>query len=398
MRILISEEGIKKASGHWYAYTDSIRRALIKQGHETVIAAHKHADEHILELLDAQPVIRYSRWDGIYNSPWALIRYLNVFRHNWRLYRDLAQLLESEEPFDHIFAGNNLVFHTLCWGRICKRFAGKKFSKLTLLFVQDAGYYTKGSHEPTFPKHSYLLCRSLKALAPYIEKGYVELAAETEVTARQYEQFTGFPIRLYNHPTEIDYRKPAQVKTDKPIRFACFGFARYEKGSDLFQQAMAKFLRNHPDAPVEFMLQWEGAFKLPDGSRCEIDPFLKDSGKVRYIETPLSGEGFARFLDDTDVMVMPYRWSSYYSRLSRVTLESIIAGIPTVYTNDTWLDTTISQYGAGVGFEDENADSLYEAIYRAFDNYPALAAEALQKRDEAAKAFSGDTFAKILMS
>lgn len=400
MRILIAEEGIKKTSGHWYAYTDSIRKALIKEGHEVVVAAHQDASDEIINLLQAKRVFRYSRWDGIYNSKFSLVRYYGVFLHNWRLFRDLDGFIKDQGFFDHIFAGNNLIYHVLAWRRFCKKYVGKSFGKLSLLFVQDAGNYHPINNSISFPRHSLLLKKALLSFRKYNKNGSVEFAAETAVTAKQYELFCGVPVRIYNHPTEIDFRKPTPEERNpqKPICFGAFGFARYEKGSDLLQEAAHRFIKQNPEANVKFMLQWNQDFKLPNGSTCSKNTKLAVDSRFSYTQEPLSGDGFTNFLKETDIMVMPYRWSSYYSRLSRVTIESMIAGIPTVYTKGTWLENAIQQSGCGIGFENENVESLVIAMKQAFDQFEELNRKAHAKSRLAEKNYSGSAFAKILFS
>jgi glycosyltransferase involved in cell wall biosynthesis len=399
MKILIADEGIKHISGHWYAYTDSIRRALIKAGHEVVVAAHVDADEEIVELLKAKRTFRFSRWDGIYQSSFAPIRYFNTFLHNFRMYQDLKRLIKEEGYFDIIFSGNNLVYHVLAWNWITKKYAGKYFGKLTLLFVQDAGIYDPLDKSLRFPFHSVLLKIILRSYRKYIENGSVQLAAETPISAKQYETFTGFPIKLYNHPTEIDFRKcpPEERKKENPICFGCFGFARYEKGSDLLQEAAATFVQQYPEAKVKFMLQWKRNFMLPDGHLYCKNELLAQDDRFQYIEQPLSGDGFSKFLEDTDIMVMPYRWSSYYSRLSRVTIESMIAGIPIIYTKDTWLESAVSTCGIGIGFANESIEDLVTAFKMAYDQFVQLNESAYEQRKLAADFYSGEAFVKILV-
>lgn len=398
VRVLLSEEGLRAQTGHWYPYLQSIHDACRRQGIEVVVAAHREVDPEIARTLNARRVFRYSRWDGIYEHKPLLLRRFYVFLHNWRLYRDLAKFLKREEPFDYVFAGNNLIYHVIAWRALTKRFAGIKFHQLILLFVQDAGEYPNNSHKPVFPRRSWLLRKVLRSFRSFLEREQVVFAAETDRSAEQFRLFTGHEIKRFPHATEFEYDRTQRVRKEAaPLTFACLGFARYEKGNDLLQKAILLFRERYPELEVHFFIQWRDAFTLPDGSLEVPHSSLRDDPLVTLYTESLNPEQYVKQLDRTDAMILPYRRSSYYTRLSRVTIEAMIAGIPLVFTKDTWLEDAVRESGAGVGFENENAEDLASAIAKLATNYEDYRLEAESRIPRARAQYSPDLFVNCLL-
>jgi glycosyltransferase involved in cell wall biosynthesis len=208
----------------------------------------------------------------------------------------------------------------------------------------------------------------------------------------------------------------------KPLVFGCYGAARWEKGSDIFQEAIQLILKNEvaskkwrvaslEDEPqldtryplpvtaagrsLRFAIQWVEDFRDGEGNLISIDPWLREHPQVEVIGRYFQGDEYERWLAETDVMVLPYR-SPYRLRVSRVVIEAMLNGMPVIATNGTTLFEQAEEYGVAVGCEEGSAESLARAILELAEDFAAMRNEAKQKAKKAAESFSMGYFREFL--
>lgn len=399
MRILIAEEGVKTNAGHWAPYSKTIAEGLSAIGVSATVAGHVDADASVREGMPFEPVFRYSRWDGHYeHRPW-LERKALVALHNWRLYKDMAAFLERSPPFDCIFCGNILVYHSFAWQMLARRFLGKEFHHLILMMVQPAGVLNPEQGNYVFPARSKALAWSLSKTVGH-GCGRVSLAAETPAAQKEFSQLTGKAVNLFHHPVKAPLAIAAQSRQEngRTVRLVCPGFARYEKGSDILLEAIRITQGQAPDIDLRFRMQWKNnhRFETPCGHQISADRDLENQGLVEYLTNELKGDDYWQFLADADIIILPYRCNPYTTRLSRVAIEALIMGKPVIYTRGSWLDFAVNDSGCGVGFEDGSAKSLAAAITEACSKLASLRAAASAKAATAAEHYSPERFAERL--
>ena len=71
----------------------------------------------------------------------------------------------------------------------------------------------------------------------------------------------------------------------------------------------------------------------------------------------------------TDCMVLPYRRDAYFARISGVAVEAVTAGIPVIYTLDTWCADFVNEHGAGIGMRDGDVAALVSCIDQVVKRY-----------------------------
>ncbi len=389
-RVLLAEEGMRSHSGHWTAYNCCIAQAFRDAGWDAQLAGHAEAAP-ALRAAGVSPVFRESRWDVSWDALPPLRRRMRNLRHNLLLAADMGRYLRDVQPFDLVFAGNVTIAHALGWWRVARAHPGK-VRRLVLMFVQDAGFYPAGSGEPVFPSQAKLLRVFLRLFGPLVRRGRVFLTAETDVTRRQYELLTGLPVHLLTHPVTLP--DGASTRSEPPLLVAP-GFARHEKGADILQEAWLRFRSRHPDLPARLVLQWGNDFTLPDG-RVER-PRLEGLPDVNYIRGTLDEAAHAALLRSASAAILPYRRSSYYSRLSRVTIEAMQAGLPILHTADTWLARSIAELGVGPAVPDEDPAALAAALPDFIRGLPALLDAAARRAPHAQAAYSPAGFVRRLI-
>jgi glycosyltransferase involved in cell wall biosynthesis len=208
----------------------------------------------------------------------------------------------------------------------------------------------------------------------------------------------------------------------KPIVFGCYGAARWEKGSDIFLQAIKIILKNEvasekwrvksgenqflPDTgyplpvtavgrPLRFAIQWVEDFRDQEGNRVSIDPWLREHPQVEVIGRYFQGDEYERRLAETDVMVLPYR-SPYRLRVSRVVIEAMIHGMPVIATQGTTLFEQAEEYGVVVGCEEGSAESLARAILGVAEEFGGMREMAERRAGTAAGSFSVGYFRELV--
>jgi glycosyltransferase involved in cell wall biosynthesis len=224
------------------------------------------------------------------------------------------------------------------------------------------------------------------------------LATESKGLARQFKAFSGIDSILLPHVTEwrdTPFGTDATPKGGK-IVLGTYGFTRYDKGTDLLQQALLILISGGMPSGCHFLIQWTSGFNLPNGQRAEINSILAQRSDIEYFGAFRTEIEFRERMAATDIMILPYRKQFYFEKLSRVAIDAAEAGMPIVYPIGTWLETFVSQYGAGVSFCPDDPESLASALLIAIRDFPALKATARDRAPAVRHDFSSQSFFDIL--
>ena len=95
-------------------------------------------------------------------------------------------------------------------------------------------------------------------------------------------------------------------------------------------------------------------------------------------------------------MVLPYRRSSYFARISGVAVEAVTGAIPVIATADTWISELVASDGAGIAVPDGDAAALAVAMSELARDYPRYRALATARKQQALAANSGAAFLNCL--
>ncbi|MEO6041368.1 MAG: glycosyltransferase family 4 protein [Croceibacterium sp.] len=394
-RLLIVEEALGDFVGHWYEYVKSVAELSRVEGAAITIAGHAAATPALREELDVLPAFEKTPWNGDYFHRLAPIRKLGLVRHNWLVFGRMRALLRREGPFDCTFVPTVVVHHIWAW-RVLLRLYPRRIGRLVLLIRNNAASYAPGSSEPQFNSAARLFGRALRALATQIASGQVVIATDSDRLAEEYRQLCGVKPVVFPSPRVA---APAAARASKgksgPLLFSCLGPARFEKGIDVLQQAIALVLAQG-DVPIRFAVQWPSPISDEAGQPYPPDAALAESGLVDFLTEPLSSEAYDALLASTDCMVLPYRRSSYFARISGVAVEAVTGGIPVIATADTWTSELVETSGAGIAVPDGDAQALAEAMTAMALEYPRYRTLAEARRNQALAAHSGEGFINLL--
>jgi glycosyltransferase involved in cell wall biosynthesis len=396
-RLLIVEEALRSTGvGHWYEYIKAIAEGCRDEGVDVTIAAHQAVDPLIRETLAVRPVLRYSAWDRIYDSPSALKRYAGVFRHNLRLSHDVQKFLAGSEPFDCILAPTNTSHHVLGWYWVARNCGGRSFQRLAMIFVNTPGVRTAEGRF-RFPRSAGFQRAAMRRLARPQRGRSVAFAAETGRAAGQFKAFCGSEFALFPHVVNLPPATgPLLLENGGELVLGSFGFARHEKGSDLLQQAVLNLLRGNPGTRPRFVIQWGKDFKDESGQRVGKSRELAAHPCVEFIDKPLTTAQYLARLNQVRGLVLPYRCRSYYDRVSRVAIEAACAGLPFIYPRNSWLADLAERCGAGIGFDDGSVEDLTRALREFVGRIGPLRDQALASSAQARRYFSPKRFKACL--
>lgn len=381
MRWLIVEDALRNKKGHWYEYLGTFARELRALGDDVTILADRSAERFLVEQLQVQPVLPDSIWHRMGDSAGPVRRYLRVPGHGWNTYRTIKKYLRNEEKYDVIFVPTVLVHHLLGWTWLIKRVLNKTAGRVILFFPNTPVQLDLKTGEASWQPAptAKLFNKLIRSLRNEVAQGRVILGVETHPMREALTRLTGVPFTYFPHPVpaeKIEARKPGAV-----LAFASFGSARHEKGSDVLVAAVEDYCRHYPDSRVQFILQ------SVDGDAALWER-LKGNSKVQLIPNYFNNGEYIKSLAQTDVLLLPYRRSSYGLRVSRVVIEAMVNGIPVVTTRGTTLEEQAKEFGAAVFCEDEKAESLVQAIREMEQNFARLKEQAENRKAPVREHFS----------
>lgn len=398
MRWLIVEDALRDKKGHWFEYLGTFDRELRALGDDVTILADHSAEPFVIEQLQARPVLPDSIWRRMNDKTGLLGRYLRVPVHGWNTYRAVRNYLRNGEKYDIIFVPTVLVHHLLGWVWLIKRTLKNTQGRVLLFFPNTPIQLDKKTHGVSWlpTPTAKLFNRLIRSLRKEVAQGRVILGAETNPMREALTRLTGVPFTYFPHPVQgtgnqISDRRPPASNSFMPdsLTFAFFGSARHEKGSDVLVAAVNEFCLRYPDSPVRFVLQSvSGDAQL--WSRLKGDP------RIHLIPNHFAVGEYAKYLEQTDAMLLPYRRSSYGLRVSRVVIEAMVNGIPVIVTRETTLEEQARDFGAPIFCEEENIDSLIRAIREMERNFTAMRQTAESKKSIAQDHFSVEHFRRLL--
>jgi len=404
---------LQGGGGHWPSYIGDIATGLRALGDEVDVAIHQRATQGVIDRVGGFPWFSRNCWiDPTSQGP------LGGIRHNLTFRKELAAWLglKQNDSYDWICAFTMRLQHLLAFALLSRSSEIPKKTRFFLLFVQGFGRYA-GHGKPTeFPGNlSTKLARfCFWLMAPAVRSGRVLLAAETRGMQDELQRFTGLSVTLAPHPVNfesglsksstLDFAGPVvtthplrQLST-QPLTITCPGFARHEKGADLFQDAI-HILLARPDAErFRFVLQWPELFAMPDGSILGPDKEFSSDYRVEFLNINLDASEYETLLARTDLILLPYRRSSYHHRVSRVAIEAAGRGIPLIYTEGTWSGEVAELAGCGVPIRAESAEEVAKSLEEAMNQVSILSSQALSRALLVRKFHSVETLRRVIIS
>ena len=394
MRILIVEEALEKGSGHWPNYIGGLAVGMRQHGDTVDILGHQNATETLRNELGVIPYLSKNCW--LDSASQGLVGGL---RHNFRFKSELKRWLKKHPPYDWVCSLTIRLQHLLAFAFLSRSPLADKHHKYLLLFVQGFSRYSEQSQSYRFLRSPTNVLAKLcfRLLTPAVKSKSVILAAETESMKRELEEFTELPVTLFPHPIEAKDLSPNTKVSPDPITISCPGFARHEKGSDILLSAIERLNNEGTLKQFHFILQWPEPFQMPDGTMLEPGEEIVNSDHITFYNDSLEAAAYNTWLSQTDFVILPYRKSSYYNRLSRVAIEAGARGIPLIYTDGTWTEEVAALVECGVTIHEESPAELIKALNHAYEEAKKLKDRAAAGAERVKQYHSCETFRSTML-
>ncbi|MEA5516909.1 glycosyltransferase [Nodularia sp. UHCC 0506] len=393
LKWLIVEDALRDQKGHWFEYISTFWRGLQQLGDEVTILADREAQPFILEHLKALPVLPHSIWHRMSDGANPLIRYIRLPVHAWQTVRAMKRFLSQKNTYDVIFVATVLVHHLLGWTWLIKRYLLATQTRVILFFPNAPVNYDLATGNYTWSNSltTRLLRFLLKILTAEVQSRQVILGVETYPMQKALTQLSGLPFTYFPHPVEpLSNNFLEQSSPEGKLVMGSYGAARHEKGNDILYRAISEFNKLDSDLDIQFNLQCLEGFE-------EERALLSDSINVTWLTQYFQPGEYPFYLNQTDVMLLPYRFSSYCLRVSRVVIEAMVNGIAVIATDGTTLAEQAAEFGALVKCKNEDHVSLAQAIHYAASHYRELNAQAQDSVLKAQSHFSVKQFREIIL-
>jgi len=406
MNWLIVEDALRDRKGHWFEYIQTFRNGLLRIGDKVDLLVDHAADPFIVRALDAQPVLPESIWHRMGAAAGPLTRLARIPLHALATYRSIRRFLETKNSrewtdsfpdYDIIFVPTILPHHLLGWFFLLKGILRKWKGRFVFFFLSTPVRRDSTSRAAIFDPSpaARLLKWLIWFLGNDVRKGRVVLAVETFQLRDVLSEASGVPFVYLPQPVEL-YATRCERRPQE-VCFGCYGAARHEKGSDVLQLAVLRFLSANPEVRVRFVIQWITDFRDDSGTLVEKNAALLADKRVEFVSEYFQPGEYEARLATTDILLLPYRVKSYGLRGSRVAIDAMVNGIPVVITRDIASATLVAQFGSALECDDGSVESLSDEIVNAINALLDLKAKALLRMPESRKHFSVRAFKMMLV-
>lgn len=378
-RILICEEALVNENGHFQAWIKAIRQMHLQAGAEVFVAGNRFVIPEVRENLEVMPIYSANSWDQSESSKWpAWRRHLRVFAQNWRVFWETRHALRQAGSVDILFFTAVRVHHVIGLRLLCAWGLGRKFKRLCFFLLTSQAEYNSEFTELRFPRQTRLIASVLRSFDRLARTGHVILAGDSHITCNEYEKLASVPMTLFPSPgAALRYERVGE-SIGSPI-FTILGVSTWDKGIDVFQAGILRFLERNPRSEARFVLQWSMICEGPGGLVTPVSDRLRTDPRVMLLERRLSNEEYAEYFRASDVIVLPYRKTTYFNRISGVAVEAAVSGKTIITTANTWLEWAMREFGSGIAVPEDGVEELCVAMEMCCADREAIADEALRR-------------------
>jgi hypothetical protein len=202
------------------------------------------------------------------------------------------------------------------------------------------------------------------------------LGGMTDELCQEVSGLLGTPVHRVAHTLPgSGYVPPPEKPAGEPAMVGILGGARPEKGSHLIPAIVTE---SRHLGRINFAVQLANE-QLSEKDFASLCGVAEEPG-VRAAYGPLDQATYRSLLASCDILLFPYDRLRYRQRLSGIFVEAAFTGRPVVVPADTLMGRQLAAGdAAGVAYDGDDAASIAQAVMRAADTLPALAALAKQQ-------------------
>ena len=339
---------MKSKFGHFFAIDDKLWRELSSRQINFVSLCNKKCDPRLIEKNSyLMPVFSDFSWDALKSEvpskfKLELFNAVKILKSSFGpdkefilfMYCSSIAFAYNISEVAQSFSNIKLCLH-LFWDAVSSK-DDKYYNKYT---IKSGAKLFSGT--PEFQEH----LREKRGIA-------------TELLPLSSATFTDSEIKNY-------YQTGVKEGTKYNILFPGM-LQRKEKGTDIVFDFVNKFIESDLKISANLILRYLPDFTNNSEIKKRIDLIRND---VDLIEGIIEENDYMTMLKKSHIIVIPYHVNSFKARPSGVCSDALFLGKPFIAARGTFMGNQIIRFGCGEVFEDQNADSLLEAVITVLKNY-----------------------------
>lgn len=205
--------------------------------------------------------------------------------------------------------------------------------------------------------------------------GRLRLTVPTLEQQRLFFEAVGIRFDIAPHPSPAFDDAQALRLLERPLPTSALNRVRFpaaalaDKGQAL-AAAIMQGLRRHPDTR-----HLDISYRCPSMKGPAINLFDHMDQLATPVSGPLSEKAFTTFLDDTDLIILPYLPDSFRHRTSGLLIDALYLHKPSLVSERTWLADIVSDYGCGRVADAQNPEAFVAGVRHLISDYPASLAD-----------------------
>ncbi len=366
-KFVLIDHSLKDLGGHHYPYAYNVLAAAQRNGWQPVLATHRrfaqqsalppqwrvHAlythESYSRYTLDTQAQLTASalgavhrRWSGV-GHWWAARARARLAA---RFARDCARLfaLEPVGRGDQVFIATTSELDLLGLAD----FLGHSGADLDCDWHLQFHFGVFQGREPDYAAQQGAAAAMRASFATALARAggqRLRFYCTTEQLTAQYQRLGVAEFATLPYPVHELFRPRTSRVNALPLRIACLGHSRREKGYMQLPQILRELWADwFAPRRAQLLLQTRhrGARRRLQRLIDSLRPTSTDAaGTLEFAGFPLPLAAYAELLCSADVGLMLYDSTRYYARCSGVLLEMLCAGVPVLVPAGGWLAAQI---------------------------------------------------------
>jgi glycosyltransferase involved in cell wall biosynthesis len=382
-KFILIDHSLKGVGGHHYEYAAHVLSAAERAGYAPALATNRRfrPGGDYPRHWPTWPIFRFTTYSkftvyrsqphrhscaaGRIASPWSLAgiceRLKNYLHQRGRerrvaaLTAGLARLFKNETiaPGDQVFIPTLSELDLEGVVRFLEATPSTQVADWHLQFH----YNIFDGREPEFDSQADkldVMREAFEAALARTSKHRLHFYNTTEQLSAQYDRMGVAPFRALPYPVNEVLLRPrsdaaagdsAEVEiTPRPIRIACLGAIRPEKGAKELAGVVESLWDSHflPGRCQLVVQSNKRSFRLPLPIE-DASELPEDVEPVAYAQHPLPMEAYVELIRAADIGLLLYDSRRYYARCSGVLVELLSVGTPVIASAGCWMAEQLAE-------------------------------------------------------
>ncbi len=336
------------AAGHNLSYDLRIREGLSKPAYHSVLAGHEACNGLPCPVRN---VFAKRSWHArsVTESQLALDEFAEIVSSEVEL---ALQAFDTVSAY--MYTGD--AAHVVGIADVLERWRGRVHAHINLFWShQDVDCESISVRRENLYAAAFDRARVNACLSVYVDSSRV---------ADALDQRFGFkppiwPMIGVSNPRLVARVRETASGSGGRKRIFCPANGQIAKGFDLFCSAITRFQKAYPDLDVEFVVRDYLRGSAEENEKLqELVEELRSRPGVRLLPGALDEERYLSEYAAADVVVLPYRRSSFATRTSGALVDALSFDGWVLVTQDTWLSDAAAGLPGTATFVDGDADDL----------------------------------------